>query len=392
VCVLNLKDQTYPGSEGTKTKGWPTWTTPLMRWAKKQGAYCGYAHSASGLDVNPDNAAKRLLAALDANHDGELSAAEAGKGLLPADFAAIDNDKNGSLTRGELVKVLTRLAANDPKNLLNYAIPELNGIGAQEIFVTTAQGLCDFISAMDTKRVLEWNCWYHIMNCGFPLKVSGETDFPCISGSRVGEGRVYVQLGKVNAVDFDAWCAGLAKGRSYVSDGYAHALEFTVNGKPLGSEVNLPKSGTVTVKAKVAFASELPLGTAKGGVVAPGRQRLVEIIVNGKAVASRQVPADDQVHDLTFEIPIERSSWVALRNYPQLHTNPVNVLVEGRPIRASRKSAQWCIDCIEQLWRSRGAPGPNPRIAENEREEAYRTFQQAIEQYRKIAAEAPEGS
>lgn len=26
VCLLNLKDQTYPGSEGTKTKGWPTWT------------------------------------------------------------------------------------------------------------------------------------------------------------------------------------------------------------------------------------------------------------------------------------------------------------------------------------------------------------------------------
>ena len=37
VCLLNLRDQTYPGSKGTKTKGWPTWTTPLMRWAKQQG-------------------------------------------------------------------------------------------------------------------------------------------------------------------------------------------------------------------------------------------------------------------------------------------------------------------------------------------------------------------
>ena len=71
------------------------------------------------------------------------------------------------------------------------------------------------------------------MNCGFPLKVSGETDFPCISGTRVGQGRVYVQLGKVD-VDFAAWCEGLAKGRSYVSDGYAHALEFTVDGKRPG--------------------------------------------------------------------------------------------------------------------------------------------------------------
>ncbi len=87
----------------------------------------------------------------------------------------------------------------------------------------------DFISAMDTERTPEWNCWYHIMNCGFPLKVSGETDFPCISGSRVGQGRVYVQLGKIDAVDYSAWCKGIALGRSYVSDGYAHALEFKVN-------------------------------------------------------------------------------------------------------------------------------------------------------------------
>ena len=103
----------------------------------------------------------------------------------------------------------------------------MNGIGAQEICVTTAMGVCDFISAMDTARVPEWNCWYHIMNCGFPLKASGETDFPCITGSRVGQGRVYVQLGKVDKIDFAKWCEGIAKGRSYVSDGYAHALDFT---------------------------------------------------------------------------------------------------------------------------------------------------------------------
>ena len=37
VCLLNLNNQTYPGSEGTKEKGWPTWTVPVMRWAKQQG-------------------------------------------------------------------------------------------------------------------------------------------------------------------------------------------------------------------------------------------------------------------------------------------------------------------------------------------------------------------
>jgi hypothetical protein len=383
VCVLNLKDQTYPGSGGTSTKGWPTWTTPLMRWAKKQGAYCGYAHSASGLNVNAAAAAKRLLAELDANGDGVLTPEEAAKGLLPASFAELDLDKDGKLTEAELVKGIARVANQLP----NLAIPQLDGIGAQEIFVTTALGLCDFISAMDTQRVPEWNCWYHIMNCGFPLKSSGETDFPCISGSRVGEGRVYVQLGKVDKIDFNAWCEGLAKGRSYVSDGYAHALEFTVDGKSAGDQVALKKSGKVQIKAKVAFAGDMPLGTAKGGVVAPGHKRLVEVVVNGKVVAKQEVPADDKAHDVAFEINVERSSWVALRNFPQMHTNPVNVIVAGQPIRASRQSALWCAGCIEQLWRARSS-----KIAEAERPEAQRTFQQVIEQYRTIAKECPEGS
>jgi hypothetical protein len=384
VCLLNLKDQTYPGSDGTKTRGWPTWTTPVMRWAKAQGGVTGYAHSASGLGVRPADAAQRLLAQLDADRDGQLSREETAKGLLPEDFAAIDTNNDGTLSQAELAASIGRVA----RRLPNYAIPQMDGIGAQEICVTVAQRVCDFISAMDTDRVPEWNCWYHIMNCGFPLKVSGETDFPCISGSRVGEGRVYVHLGKVDRVDFGTWCEGIARGRSYVSDGYAHALKFTVNDKAPGyADVVLDKPGTVTVKAKLAFAAETPLGTAKGGVLPRGKARQVDLVVNGKAVASEQVPADDKEHDLTFTVPIERSSWVALRQFPQLHTNPVNVLVGGQPIRASRKSALWCIGVIEQLWRVRERD-----IAAAERAVAKETFQRAMEQYRRIEAEAPEGS
>ncbi len=388
VCLLNLRDQTYPGSDGTKTHGWPTWTTPLMRWAKSQGAYTGYAHSGSGLGVNPQQLAQRTVAELDKDKDGKLSRDEAGQNLLPADFADLDANRDGYLAQPEMVAGIQRTMNELP----NFCVPQMDGIGAQEICVTTAARVCDFISAMDTARVPEWNCWYHIMNCGFPLKASGETDFPCISGSRVGEGRVYVQLGKIDRIDFGEWCEGLAKGRSYVSDGYAHALEFSVAGKTPGHEVNLDKPGKVVAKAKVAFASETPLGTAKGGQVPERKTRKVELVVNGRAVASKDVPADDQAHDLTFDVDIERSSWVALRQFPQMHTNPVNVVVEGKPIRASRKSALWCIGAIEQLWRVRGQPGPGPRIADHERAEADKTFKWAIEQYRKIAAEAPEGS
>lgn len=389
VCLLNLRDQEYPGSEGTKVKGWPTWTTPLMRWAKKQGAYTGYAHSANGLTfdakgVSAAALARRTIAKLDADKNGKLSEAEAAKGLLPDTFAALDANRDGQVSETEIARHVQRIWN---QQLPNYAIPPMDGIGAQEICVTTAQGLCDFISAMDTARVPEWNCWYHIMNCGFPLKASGETDFPCISGSRVGQGRVYVQLGKVSKIDFADWARGLAEGRSYVSDGYAHALQFTVDGKNAGHKVALDKPGKVTVKAKVVFAADPALGTAVGAALRKSKTRLVEVIVNGQVVAKREVPADDREHDLTFDIPVERSSWVALRHFPQLHTNPVTVTVGGAPIRASRKSAEWCVGVIEQLWRVRARA-----IAPHERGEAQRVFDQAIERYRKLAAECPPGT
>jgi hypothetical protein len=383
VCLLNLRDQTFPGSEGTKTHGWPTWTTPLMRWAKAQGAVTGYAHSANGLNVNSVRAAHRLLQQYDADGDGRLSAAEARKALLPQPFDAADADRDGSLSEQELTRSHDRAKLELP----NYAIPEMNGIGAQEVCVTTAMKVCDFISAMDTERVPEWNCWYHIMNCGFPLKVSGETDFPCITGSRVGQGRVYVQLGRVNKVDYGQWCDGIARGRSYISDGYAHALAFTVGGKGMGDEVALDRAGPVAVKATVAFAADQPLGTAVGGRKPQGPTRKVELVVNGVAVASKAVPADDRPHDLEFSVPIAKSSWVALRHFPSLHTNPVTVLVGGQPIRASRRSAEWCIGVIEQLWRVRG-----PGIAAAERPEAEQTFQKALGIYRRIAAEAADGT
>ena len=383
VCLLNLRDQTYPGSEGTKTKGWPTWTTPVMRWTKLQGGFTGYAHSANGLQVNPEAAAERLLKSLDTNGDGVLSKEEAAKGLLPYAFEKIDTDGDAKVTLNELV-ASHRKAADE---LPNLAIPEMNGIGAQEICVSTAMKVCDFISAMDTARTPEWNCWYHIMNCGFPLKASGETDFPCISGSRVGQGRVYVHLGRVDKVDYAKWCEGLATGKSYISDGYSHALEFTVNDQPAGGQVKLDQAGPVTVKAKVAFAAELPLGTSVGGNLPNGTTRKVELIVNGSPVAAKDVPADNKPHDIEFSVPLAKSSWVAIRQAPAMHTNPVAVLVDGKPIRASRKSAEWCIGVIEQLWRVRQG-----NIAAGERKEAKETFDKAIEIYKKIAEESEEGS
>lgn len=401
ICLLNLRELVYPGADGVK--GWPTWNTPAMRWTKQQGGFTGYPHSGSGMQVTSATAAKRTLELFDANKDARLTADETKDALLPESFDKVDFDHDGGLNEAELANSNERVIDLLP----NVAIPDAGG---HEIFVTTAHGVCDFISAMDTARLLEWNAWYHLLNCGFPLKAAGETDFPCMSGTRVGQGRTYVQLGKVERLDFAKWCEAMAHGRdTYVSDGYAHAPNFTVEGQTSGGEVKLAQPGRVKVSVKVAFSSETPLEIAYGGAVPvagarltgdtvhyhdttgaqpyAGGKRKIELVVNGVPVARSEVAADDQVHEITLNADIARSSWVAVRQFPQLHTNPVRVIVAGQPIRASRQSAQWCAACIEQLWRMR-----EKNIAPAEREEAKRTFDAAKEIYRKIAAEAPAGS
>jgi hypothetical protein len=404
VCLLGLKDQVYPGSESTN--GWPSWTTPVLRWAKGQGAVTGYAHSASGLAIDSSSAAKRLIQKVDSNGNGSIDRDEASEVLLPESFAGIDVDEDKALTKAELTASHDRVAEQLP----NLAVPEMNGVGAMEICVSTAEGVCDFISAMDTPRIQEWNCWYHLLNCGFPLKVSGETDFPCMSSRAVGQGRVYVHLGDVPQVDFGAWCAGLAAGRSYVSDGYAHAFEFTVNEHCPGTDnVQLEAPQAVRVRCKVAFAKETPRAVAYGNEtpsggkrligdtvelhgkrsteIVSGGERLVEVIVNGAVAGKQTVPADGEIHALQFDVPIERSSWIAIRQFPQLHTNPVNVIVAGKPIRVSQRSAQWCAATIEQLWSVRAAA-----ISAAQRQEAKATFDRATQRFRQIASEAPDNS
>jgi hypothetical protein len=399
VCLLNLRDQTYPGSDGTKTKGWPKWTTPVLRWAKAQGAVTGFAHSASGLGINSATAARRIFLGHDANRDARLTAAESAEALLPELFEKADADLDGTVSEEELVASHERAADMLP----NLAVPEMNGVGAMEAPVAVAHGVCDFISAMDTPRIAEWNMWYHLLNCGFPLKVSGETDFPCMSGTRVGQGRVYAKLERL---EFAAWCEALRLGRSYVSDGYAHAPDFRVNDIAPGfGDVQLDSPRKVRVGAKVAFAAEQPDAVAHGrqppgGVrwtgdtvlmhgppetrTTKGGTRRVELIVNGKAVAERNIPADGAIHDLSFDAEISRSSWVALRHFPQMHTNPVNVIVAGKPIRVSKTSARWCIEAIAQLWRQRARILPPAEYPAAEK-----AFDEAKQRFREIASESP---
>ncbi|MCA9133827.1 MAG: CehA/McbA family metallohydrolase, partial [Planctomycetales bacterium] len=241
--------------------------------------------------------------------------------------------------------------------------------------------VCDFISAVDTPVIWEMNIWYHTLNCGFRSRISGETDFPCIYGERVGLGRSYVQVPQLtdaSELQYADWVQGLKAGRSYVGDGLSHLLQFSVGERQLGeaaavadgataSQLDVPKPGlqhvTCTVAALLpevqdalgqAIAArrldEKPYWHLERARQGQSREVPVEVIVNGQAVAQQKIVADGSPQQLEFDIDIPHSSWVAIRILPSLHSNPIFVIVDDQPIRASRRSAQWCRDAVDICW------------------------------------------
>ena len=103
----------------------------------------------------------------------------------------------------------------------------------------------------------------------------------------------------------------------------------------------------------------------------PSRMVRVELVVNGQRVAEQVIEADGSLRDVTLEAKIERSSWVTMRILPSSHTNPVFVLVDGKPIRATAPYvADWDGDGKDDLlatqsgviwYRNIGGPG-NPAL------------------------------
>ena len=256
----------------------------------------------------------------------------------------------------------------------------------------------DFISAGDTPAVWELNVWYHTLNSGFRTRISGETDFPCIYGERVGMSRSYVRLD--GPLDYDAWVRGVRDGRAYISDGRSHLLDFRVGGLEVGtrgSELRLERAQTVRVTARVAALlgatpgervagrrhDQTPYWDLERARVAGTREVPLELVVNGRAVAAQRIAADGAAREVAFDVEIERSSWVALRVLPSSHTNPVFVTVAGRPVRASRRSAEWCLKAVDQCWSQK-----SPKISERERPAAARAYEHARETYRRILAES----
>jgi len=185
--------------------------------------------------------------------------------------------------------------------------------------------------------------WYRLLNTGSKVPGLGATD-KMWNTQKVGGVRTYVNI--QGPFSYSAWIEGVRKGRTFVTSG--PMISLTLADHQIGDTVQLSRRGKLPYNAKVWFSRPV--------------DRL-EIIVNGKVVASAENPEKKNEIELSGQVDLSESSWIAARavsdenlpiqseyNGPKgvpvfAHTSPIYIDVAAKP-RTSREDAaylrDWC--------------------------------------------------
>ena len=199
-----------------------------------------------------------------------------------------------------------------------------------------ALGSIDFVEVFQF-GVLKTDPWYEILNAGFRVTGVAGSDFPAnLPRSKpwpraiplLGPERTLVKVdADVNptASAYERWAEGVRKGAVVISNG--PLLDLTINGRGPGAILDWDgKSTEVKAVADAWFSRPL--------------ERL-ELLVNGRVVASQVGDGQRRHLTLSAAIPLSDSAWIAARVRGQgregeperwAHTNPVYALRARMPV------------------------------------------------------------
>jgi TolB protein len=187
--------------------------------------------------------------------------------------------------------------------------------------------------------------WYRLLNCGFRIPAGAGTDamtnYASLRGP-VGMNRVYVHTG--TTLNHANWMRAIKAGRTFATNG--PLLTLTANGREPGDDIAF-SLGSHTMSVHATMHSIVPV-------------EHLELVQNGKVVATIPMTADHKSASATVSVPVDRSGWITLRAwsehasppildiYPFATTSPVYLTVAGIPPR-SPDDARFFIDWVDRL-------------------------------------------
>ena len=178
--------------------------------------------------------------------------------------------------------------------------------------------------------------WYRYLNCGYLVAAVGGTD-KMSANTAVGAVRTYTRIAPDEPFTYDAWMEAVQRAETFVT--YGPLLDFTVDGQPMGSRIEMSANGgTVDVTWQVASVT-VPMSR-------------VDLMVSGEVRESAEIPSDQASGN--WAVRIDKSAWLALlvrghyADKPEIiaaHSSPVMVTVEGSPMLAAADA----VTILEQI-------------------------------------------
>lgn len=169
------------------------------------------------------------------------------------------------------------------------------GNGEYGLPVVLHHNLMHFIEVLQFGRN-GYDAWYDILNLGFRVSPTAGTDYPC-AATTPGHERFYTKV--EGDFTYKNWLDGIRKGRTFVTTG--PLLEFTINGKDIGEEIELENPDSVFIEIKVLFDNE------------QDSIEKLELIENGDVVRSFPYTKNTGEINIKIKHAIKESSWLSLR-------------------------------------------------------------------------------
>jgi len=238
---------------------------------------------------------------------------------------------------------------------------------------TDALEMTNFTPAFDGLNISEW---YRFLNCGYRVPCVGGTD-KMSAGMVMGSIRTYAYMGDA-PFTFEGWGQAVKAGHTFASTG--PLLDLRVEGRLPGEVIAFPKGGG-SLAIEVVAESLVPLDS-------------IEIVVNGRVVASEQAHSSSLDMRLRAQVPMPDSGWIAARCTSKLpgwalstrgvgaHTSPVYVVVDNAEIY-DPSSATYMLTLVEgsMTWLDTLSIPANPQTQKDVRgvfEQAHRNLHKRV--------------
>ena len=226
---------------------------------------------------------------------------------------------------------------------LSYACDDANAQGGLVIWCHNGQGMEAPVAAALGKvhamnlfdpywADVEYDLWYHMLNCGIKLPASTGSDWFVSSANRV-----YAQ--GQQTFTYEEWLEAIRAGRTFITNG--PALYLTVGESVPGDTVE-SKAGR-TVPVRIEWQSHYGIDR-------------VEVVMNGSVIATHR-PGKTGPGAFETDVALETDGWIAARvasatrdSFHQpiwAHTSPVYVTGTGKTPATQSASAKFFIDQID---------------------------------------------